>query len=297
MAVSDTLINTLFHGRYRILRKLGTGGMANVYLAEDEVLGRRVAIKILNDRHAGDDQFVERFRREAKNAAGLSHPNIVSIYDRGEAEGTYYIAMEYLDGRSLKELIVSRGPAPVNIAIDYARQILAAIRFAHRHGIVHRDIKPHNVLVDAEGRVKVTDFGIARAGASQMTEAGSIVGTAQYLSPEQAKGAPVDQTSDLYSVGVVLYEMLTGRVPYTGDAPVEIAMKHLTAVPDPLSKLRPDVPHDLDAIVMRALAKDPDQRYGSAEEMDADLARVARGVAVSQKTEEAMTQVLAGAGA
>jgi eukaryotic-like serine/threonine-protein kinase len=179
MAVSDTLLNTLFDGRYRIVRKLGTGGMANVYLAEDEVLGRRVAIKILNDRHAGDDQFVERFRREAKNAASLSHPNIVSIYDRGEAEGTYYIAMEYLDGRSLKELIVGRGPAPVNVAIDYARQILAAIRFAHRHGIVHRDIKPHNVLVDAEGRLKVTDFGIARAGTSQMTEAGSIIGTAQ----------------------------------------------------------------------------------------------------------------------
>src|SRR5262249_21451778 len=181
MAVSDTLINTLFDGRYRIMRKLGTGGMANVYLAEDQELGRRVAIKILDDRHANDDQFVERFRREAKNAASLSHPNIVSIYDRGEAEGTYYIAMEYLDGRSLKELIISRGPAPIGIAIDYARQILAAVRFAHRHGIVHRDIKPHNVLVDAEGRLKVTDFGIARAGASQMTEAGSIIGTAQYL--------------------------------------------------------------------------------------------------------------------
>src|SRR5438128_3784117 len=179
MAVSDTLINTLFDGRYRIMRKLGAGGMANVYLAEDQELGRRVAIKILNDRHANDDQFVERFRREAKNAASLSHPNIVSIYDRGEAEGTYYIAMEYLDGRSLKELIDWRGPAPIPIAIDYARQILAAVRFAHRNGIVHRDIKPHNVLVDGEGRVKVTDFGIARAGAaSQMTEAGSIVGTA-----------------------------------------------------------------------------------------------------------------------
>ena len=242
MAVSDTLINTLFDGRYRILRKLGTGGMANVYLAEDEVLGRRVAIKILNDRHAGDDQFVERFRREAKNAASLSHPNIVSIYDRGEAEGTYYIAMEYLDGRSLKELIVARGPAPIHLAVDYARQILAAIRFAHRHGIVHRDIKPHNVLVDGEGRLKVTDFGIARAGVSQMTEAGSIIGTAQYLSPEQAKGAPVDQTSDLYSVGVVLYELLTGEVPFTGDTPVEIAMKHLSTVPEPPSSKRADIP-------------------------------------------------------
>jgi serine/threonine protein kinase len=292
MAVSDTLINTLFDGRYRIVRKLGTGGMANVYLAEDEVLGRRVAIKILNDRHAGDDQFVERFRREAKNAASLSHPNIVSIYDRGEAEGTYYIAMEYLDGRSLKELIVARGPAPIHLAVDYARQILAAIRFAHRHGIVHRDIKPHNVLVDGEGRLKVTDFGIARAGVSQMTEAGSIIGTAQYLSPEQAKGAPVDQTSDLYSVGVVLYELLTGVVPFSGDTPVEIAMKHLSNVPEPPSAKRADVPRDLDLVVMRALAKDQSERYQSAEEMDADLRRINRGAAISPVTEEAATAII-----
>src|SRR6476660_648781 len=264
MAVSDTLINTLFDGRYRILRKLGTGGMANVYLAEDEVLGRRVAIKILDDRHAGDDQFVERFRREAKNAASLSHPNIVSIYDRGEAEGTYYIAMEYLDGRTLKELITEKGPVPTRLAIDYARQILAAVGFAHKHGIVHRDIKPHNVLVSPEGRLKVTDFGIARSGASQMTEVGSIIGTAQYLSPEQARGAPVDQTSDLYSVGVVLYEMLTGQVPFTGDTPLELAMKHLSEVPVPLSEHRPEVPHDLDSVVLRALAKDPHERYRSA---------------------------------
>src|SRR5688500_6887444 len=178
MAVSDTLINTLFDGRYRIVRKLGSGGMANVYLAEDEELGRRVAIKILNDRHASDDSFVERFRREAKNAAGLSHPNIVQIYDRGEAEGTYYIAMEYLEGRTLKEAVTSRQPLPIGEAIGYARQILNALRFAHRKGIVHRDIKPHNALIDDDGRTKVTDFGIARAGAaSQMTEAGSIIGT------------------------------------------------------------------------------------------------------------------------
>jgi serine/threonine-protein kinase len=296
MAVSDTLIGTVFDGRYRIIRKLGAGGMADVYLAEDQELGRSVAIKILNDRHAADDSFIERFRREAKNAAGLSHPNIVSIYDRGEAEGTYYIAMEYLDGRSLKELIVGRGPAPVKIAIDYARQILAAVGFAHKHGIVHRDIKPHNVLVGAEGRLKVTDFGIARSGASQMTEVGSIIGTAQYLSPEQARGAPVDQTSDLYSVGVVLYEMLTGQVPFTGDTPLEIAMKHLSEVPRPPSELRPEVPHDLDSIVLRALAKDPADRYQSAEEMDADLQRVLEGLPVDPDTETAATAVLSGAG-
>jgi serine/threonine-protein kinase len=293
MAVSDTLINTLFDGRYKIVRRLGSGGMANVYLAEDQELGRRVAIKILNERHANDEQFVERFRREAKNAASLSHPNIVSIYDRGEAEGSYYIAMEYLDGRTLKELIVSRGPAPIPLSIDYARQILAALRVSHRHGLVHRDIKPHNVLVDGEGRLKVTDFGIARSGPSQMTEAGSIIGTAQYLSPEQAQGAPVDESSDLYSVGIVLYELLTGSVPFSGETPVEIAMKHLTRVPEVPSALRPEVPHDLDLVVMRALAKTPADRYGSAEEMDADLARVERGVAVSPETEDAVTGIIA----
>jgi beta-lactam-binding protein with PASTA domain/predicted Ser/Thr protein kinase len=296
MAVSDTLIGTVFDGRYRIVSKLGAGGMADVYLAEDQELGRQVAIKILNDRHAADDSFIERFRREAKNAAGLSHPNIVSIYDRGEAEGTYYIAMEFLDGRSLKELIVGRGPAPIKVAIEYARNILAALAAAHRQGIVHRDIKPHNVLIGAEGRVKVTDFGIARSGASQMTEVGSIIGTAQYLSPEQARGAPVDQTSDLYSAGVVLYEMLTGQVPFTGDTPLEIAMKHLSEVPKPPSEHRPEIPHDLDSIVLRALAKEPSERYQSAEEMDADLGRVAEGLPVDPETEEAATAVLSGSG-
>src|SRR5215216_189408 len=302
MAVSDTLINTLFDGRYRILRKLGSGGMANVYLAEDEELGRRVAIKILNDRHASDDSFVERFRREAKNAAGLSHPNIVSVYDRGEAEGTYYIAMEYLEGRSLKDRIVSDGPLPISAAVEVTRQILRAIGFAHRRGIVHRDIKPHNVLLvqegpgDGEPRFKVTDFGISRTTASQMTEAGSIIGTAQYLSPEQARGAPVDQRSDIYSVGVLLYELLTGSVPFTGDTPVEIAMKHLSAVPEPPSKKRPDVPRGLDLAVVRALAKDPEERFQSAEEMDAELARIEQGFRVSDETADAATAVLAGSG-
>src|SRR4051795_1006914 len=207
MPAPDTLIDQVFDGRYRVVRKLGTGGMANVYLAEDQELGRSVAIKMLDERHSQDEQFVERFRREAKNAAGLSHPNIVSIYDRGEFDGSYYIAMEYLEGRTLKELIVRNGPTPVPIAIDYARQVLSAIAFAHKNGIVHRDIKPHNIVVGRDGRLKVTDFGIARSGASQMTEAGSIVGTAQYLSPEQARGSQVDPRSDLYSLGIVMYEM------------------------------------------------------------------------------------------
>jgi beta-lactam-binding protein with PASTA domain/predicted Ser/Thr protein kinase len=299
MAVTDTLINTLFDGRYRILRRLGTGGMANVYLAEDEELGRRVAIKILNDRHASDDSFVERFRREAKNAAGLSHPNIVSIYDRGEAEGTYYIAMEYLEGRSLKDRIVAEGPLPIPAAIEATRQILRALGFAHRGGIVHRDVKPHNVLLaqdSAERRYKVTDFGISRTSASQMTEAGSIVGTAQYLSPEQARGAPVDQRSDIYSVGIVLYELLTGQLPFTGETPLEIAMKHLSEIPKPPSALRPEVSPDLDMVVLRALAKDPAERFDSAADMDAELARVASGSHVTAETSDAATAVLAGAG-
>ncbi len=294
MAFTDTLINMLFDGRYRVVRKLGSGGMADVYLAEDEELGRRVAIKILNERHANDEQFVERFRREAKNAAGLSHPNIVSIYDRGEAEGTYYIAMEYLDGRSLKELVVARGPLPIGDAIAFTREVLSALRFAHRKGVVHRDIKPHNVMADADGRLKVTDFGIARAGASQMTEAGSIIGTAQYLSPEQARGTAVDQRSDLYSVGIVLYELLTGTVPFNGETPVEIAMRHLSDTPQPPSIKRPEIPPDLDMIVLRALAKNPDDRFQTAAEMAAELERVAQGAGVTTETADAATAVLSG---
>jgi eukaryotic-like serine/threonine-protein kinase len=299
--VSDSLINTLFDDRYRILRKLGSGGMANVYLAEDEDLGRRVAIKILNERYAEDDLFIERFRREAKSAAGLSHPNIVSIYDRGEAEGTYYIAMEVIEGRSLKELILTRGALPISTAISYEKQLLEAIGFAHRHGIIHRDIKPHNVLVSAdqqakanEPRLKVTDFGIARQSASQMTEAGSIMGTAQYLSPEQARGAPVTAASDLYSAGIVLYEMLTGKVPFTGDSAVEIAMKHVNEVPAPPSSLRPEIPFELDQIVLRALAKDPGDRYQTAEEFIEDLDREEAGLPLSRATATAATALLAG---
>ena len=294
MATIDERRGTIFAGRYRLERKLGGGGMADVWLAEDQELGRKVAIKILHDRYANDTQFVERFRREATHAAGLSHPNVVSIFDRGEAEGSYYIVMEYVEGRTLKELIVTRGPCPVPVAISYVRQVLAALRYAHRNGIVHRDIKPHNVLVDHEGRVKVADFGIARAGSSQMTEAGSIIGTAQYLSPEQARGAPVDESSDLYSTGIVLFELLTGLLPFTGETPVEIAMKHLSQVPPAPSSIRPEIPHDLDLVVIRALAKEPAERYRSAKEMDRDLELVGRGDAVGPETEEAATMVLRG---
>jgi eukaryotic-like serine/threonine-protein kinase len=296
MATQNTLTGTLFAGRYRVTRKLGGGGMADVYLAEDQELGRRVAVKILHNRYQNDVQFVERFRREATHAAGLSHPNIVAIFDRGEVDGSYFIVMEYVEGRTLKELIRSRGPCPIPVAIAYTRQILSALRYAHRNGVVHRDIKPHNVIVDPEGVVKVTDFGIARAGASQMTEEGAIIGTAQYLSPEQARGAPVDQTSDLYSTGVVLYELLTARVPFSGESPVEIAMKHIGETPRSPSDLRPEVPEDLDLVVLRALSKEPKERYQSASAMDSDLEAVARGGHVPVETAEAATMVLGGAG-
>jgi len=291
---NDRYIGRVLDGRYLVLSRLGTGGMAAVYLAEDQDLGRRIAIKILDDRHANDAGFVERFRREAQNAAGLSHQNIVAIYDRGEADGSSYIAMEYLEGPTLKELIVRQGPLPIPVAVDYARQILAAVGFAHRNGIVHRDIKPHNVLVGEDGRCKVTDFGIARSGASEMTEVGSIVGTAQYLSPEQARGGPISPASDLYSVGVVLYEILTGTVPFAGEQPIEIAMKHLNGVPTPPSSHRRGIPHELDVIVLRALAKTPADRYRSAEAFDNELSAFSRGSAASGETEAAATALLSG---
>ncbi|MFN8222843.1 MAG: Stk1 family PASTA domain-containing Ser/Thr kinase [Gaiellales bacterium] len=294
MSIADQRQGTVFAGRYRLERKLGSGGMADVWLAEDQELGRKVAVKILHERYANDAQFVERFRREATHAASLSHPNIVSIFDRGEAGGSYYIVMEYVEGRTLKELIVTRGACPIPVAISYVRQVLAGLRFAHRAGIVHRDVKPHNVIVDSEGHVKVMDFGIARAGTSEMTEVGSIIGTAQYLSPEQARGAPVDESSDLYSTGVLLYELMTGRVPFTGETPVEVAMKHLSQVPDAPSTIRPEIPRDLDLIVLRSLAKEPTERYRTAQEMDRDLERVARGEAVDRETETAATMVMRG---
>ena len=294
MTTIDERRGTIFAGRYRLERKLGSGGMADVWLAEDQELGRKVAIKMLHERYANDTQFVERFRREATHAAGLSHPNVVSIFDRGETDGSYYIVMEYVEGRTLKELLVTRGPCPVPVAISYVRQVLAALRYAHRNGIVHRDIKPHNVIVDGDGRVKVMDFGIARAGTSQMTEAGSIIGTAQYLSPEQARGAPVDESSDLYSTGIVLYELLTGDLPFNGETPVEIAMKHLSQVPSAPSSIRSEIPRDLDLVVLRALAKEPAERYRSAKEMDRDLELVGRGDPVGTETEAAATMVLRG---
>jgi eukaryotic-like serine/threonine-protein kinase len=263
--------NTLVDGRYRILRRIGSGGMADVYCAEDSHLGRQVAIKVLHRRFAQDQEFVERFRREAKSAAGLNHPNVVGVFDRGEHEGTYYIAMEFLTGRTLKDIVTAEAPLPQGQVIDIGTQILEAAGFAHRNGVIHRDFKPHNVIVDETGHAKVTDFGIARAGASEMTETGSIMGTAQYLSPEQAQGHAVTATSDIYSIGVMLYEMLAGRLPFEGESAVAVALKHLSEAPAPISQWRPDVHPALEAVVMAALAKDPAQRWQSAEDLAAAL--------------------------
>jgi eukaryotic-like serine/threonine-protein kinase len=263
--------DTIVDGRYRILRRIGSGGMADVYEAEDTQLGRRVALKLLHRRFAEDEEFVERFRREASAAAGLSHPNVVQVFDRGEWDGTYYIAMELLEGRNLKQVVREHGALDPALAVDIVLQILKAARFAHRRGIVHRDIKPHNVIVDQEGRAKVTDFGIARAGASDMTETGSIMGTAQYLSPEQAQGHPVDARSDLYSIGVVLYELLTGAPPFEADSAVTIALKQVAEDPLPPRPRNPAVSPALDAVVMRALRKDPAERYQDADAFIAAL--------------------------
>jgi eukaryotic-like serine/threonine-protein kinase len=282
---------TVVDGRYEVLSRIGAGGMADVYLARDQLLGRQVAVKLLQHRFAEDQEFVERFRREASSAAGLSHPNIVSIFDRGEWDGTYYIAMEYLPGRSLKAIVREQGPLDPAAAIDIVIQVLRAAGFAHRRGVIHRDLKPHNVILDEEGRAKVTDFGIARAGASDMTLTGSIMGTAQYLSPEQAQGHAVSQTSDVYAVGIVLYELLTGAVPFDGETAVTIALKQVSAAPLPPSAVsaahatatsgapapgpaRAAIPPELDAVVLRALAKDPAARFASADEFIAALEHV-----------------------
>src|ERR671910_2148928 len=269
--------DTMIDGRYRVLNRLGSGGMADVYEAEDTQLGRRVALKLLYRRFAEDAEFVERFRREASSAAGLSHPNVVQVFDRGEWNGTYYIAMELLQGRNLKEVVRDHGALDPALAVDIVLQILRAARFAHQRGVIHRDIKPHNVIVDQEGRAKVTDFGIARAGASDMTETGSIMGTAQYLSPEQAQGHPVDARADLYAVGVVLYELLCGVPPFDGDSPVTIALKQVSEEPVPPRLRNPAVPPGLDAVVLRALRKDPADRYQDADQFIAALESVLSG--------------------
>ncbi len=271
----------VFNGRYELHRRLGRGGMAEVSLARDQLLDRPVAVKALFPEFATDPAFVERFRREATAAANLNHPNIVGVYDWGEAEGTYFIVMEYVDGRSLSEILRAEGPLHPDRVADVGADVAAALGFAHRNGVVHRDVKPGNVIIDQSGQVKVADFGIARAitatSDDNLTQAGTVMGTATYFSPEQARGDAVDPRSDIYSLGCVLYELVVGRPPFSGDSPVAIAYKHVQESPVPPRHLSADVPVALEAIILKCLAKNPANRYPSAEDLRADLRRYREG--------------------
>ncbi len=282
--INDTSTGSLFDGRYRIVRRLGQGGMARVFLAQDESLHRQVAVKVLADRHSDDPHFIERFQREARAAARLNHSNIVQVYDQSQTAGMSYIVQEYVEGETLKDLIRRESPIEPRRAITIALQILAALRVAHQQGVIHRDVKPQNILVQLDGKIKVADFGIASAGDTEMTEAGSIVGTAQYLAPEQARGLSVGPPADLYAVGIVLYEMLSGRVPFEGEAAVTVAMRHVQEAPEALTDRNPLVPDALESVVMRALTKDPTQRYQSADEMGLELDKVRQGLPISDET-------------
>ena len=266
-------------GRYILLTLLGAGGMAKVYLARDELLGRKVALKILREEHANDEEFAERFRREAQSAAALSHPHIVQIYDYGEeANAPSYIAMEYVSGGTLGDRVCRDGPLGCAEAARLASQIAEALGFAHERGVIHRDVKPQNVLLSAAGDAKVADFGIARVtSASAISRTSVVLGTAAYISPEQAMGEPVGPASDLYSLGVVLYEMLTASVPFEAESPVGVAMRHVHEGPPAPREINPDVPEGMDALVMRLLAKKPEERYLSALEVVEDLSRAQQG--------------------
>ncbi len=272
--MAEVEVGAVVDGRYRVLSKIGGGGMADVWLAEDTTLQRRVALKVLHRRFAQDHEFVLRFQREAESAAGLQHPNVVAVFDRGDWEGSYYIAMQYVEGPTLKQLIDSG--ITLEQAVAVTRQVLQAAGYAHRQGLVHRDLKPQNVIVDPEGKAIVTDFGIARAGVSEITQTGSVMGTPHYLSPEQAQGFEVTPVSDLYSIGVMLYEALTGRVPFEGESAVAVAMKQVSQMPQRPSSVQPRVSPALDAVVMRALEKDPGQRFQSAEAFIAALDQAMR---------------------
>jgi eukaryotic-like serine/threonine-protein kinase len=268
--------------RYTLVELLGNGGMAEVYLARDNSLGREVALKVLREQYTDDEEFVERFRREAMSAAALNHPGIVQVYDRGRSEdGTFYIVMEYVPGGTLKERIKDERNLAPREAAEIASQVADALAVAHHRGVVHRDVKPQNVLLTASGEAKVSDFGIARAASSKtMTQTNSVLGTLSYMSPEQVRGDRVGPASDLYSLGVVLYEMLAGELPYRGDDPIATAMKHLDEPPRNPRETNPAVPEELGALVVKLLAKDPEGRYASAASLSEDLRRICAGLAV-----------------
>ena len=266
------MLNRTLDNRYTILERIGGGGMADVYRAHDKLLDRSVAVKVLRPQFTDDEEFISRFRREAQAAAKLSHPNIVNIYDVGFDEQVYYIIMEYISGETLKDKIDREAPLPVETAVRIAMEIAEALEHAHQNNLVHCDIKPHNILITRSGRVKVTDFGIARAvTSSTMTNSGTIIGSVHYFSPEQAKGTSVGAKSDIYSLGVVLYEMLSGQVPFTGESPISIALKHLQEEPKPLRELNASIPPLIEAIVVKAMHKEPVARYTDIGEMIADF--------------------------
>jgi len=279
--------------RYDIVRPLGSGGMGEVYLARDRTLGRDVALKVLRSQYADDRESAERFKREATSAAGLSHPNIVQVYDRGDTEeGSSYIAMEYVPGGTLKERIVAEGPLDAGLAASYGYQVAEALGAAHAKGVVHRDIKPQNVLITASGTAKVGDFGIARAASAAgdaQTKTGAVMGTASYMSPEQALGESATPKSDLYSLGVVLYEAVTGELPFTADNPIAVSMKHVNEAPRPPSDLNPAVPDGMNAVIMKLLSKSPEDRYPDADALSEDLWRVRSGLPVGGGANEART--------
>ncbi len=273
-------MNTLLGGRYELGALIGRGGMAQVYRANDTVLNRQVAVKVLSSNFSSDPEFVARFRREAQAAARLSHPNVVSVFDTGSDDGTHYIVMEYVEGRTLADVLAQEGRLPPERGARVAESVCKALGFAHEEGIVHRDIKPGNIMITRQGEVKVMDFGIARATTSEtLAQTRTVMGTAAYLSPEQARGEQVDQRSDIYSLGVVLYEMLTGRPPFTGDSAVAVAYQHVQENPPPPSSIASAVSAGLDSVVMRALAKDPATRFQTTEEFRSALEGARGGAA------------------
>ncbi|MBG9589881.1 Stk1 family PASTA domain-containing Ser/Thr kinase [Cytobacillus firmus] len=259
-------------GRYRIIDMIGGGGMANVYLAHDMILDRDVAVKVLRMDFAEDEEFIRRFHREAQSATSLAHPNIVNIYDVGEEDSIYYIVMEYVDGQTLKQYIQQNSPIRIEDALEILKQLTSAISHAHQNHIIHRDIKPHNILIDRHGNVKITDFGIAMAlSATSITQTNSVLGSVHYLSPEQARGGMANRKSDIYSLGIVMFELLTGRLPFSGESAVSIALKHLQSETPSLKRWNPSIPQSVENIVLKATAKDPFHRYDTVEEMEEDI--------------------------
>ncbi len=266
------MIGKRISGRYKILDMIGGGGMANVYLAHDMILDRNVAVKMLRHDLTNDEEFIRRFHREAQSATSLIHPNIVNIYDVGEEDDIYYIVMEHVDGQTLKQYIQQFSPLRVEESIEIMRQLTSAIAHAHQNNIIHRDIKPDNILVDREGNVKITDFGIAMAlSATRFTQTNAVLGSVHYLSPEQARGGMANKKSDIYSLGIVLFELLTGRLPFSGESAVSIALKHLQSETPSVRRWNPTIPQSVENVVLKATAKDPFHRYNSVEEMEEDL--------------------------